>query len=249
MWEAHVRSMGVTDTGAGSNAESRAFEPPIPDYVDWVVGVVIALGGLFLTIGGTVLTFVVDRGMLEDGVESGRITVGLVERDLTRAEMLEFVTAVVDWTGIGLLVTGIGLVVFAIGYVIVRNRTHGRTDPHASAGTFRSYAIVGAVTSAVLSFIPFSPLVGSGLAGYLGRQDTGHSTSIGAFSGFLYVVPGFVIMLFLTVGLFAGLSEIGESGLGFVVVTIMLLVMVLVAAYGAGVGALGGFIGGRLAED
>ena len=240
--------MEKSETSKGSGTTS-AFEPPVPGYVDWVVAVIIALGGLALTIGGSVLMFVIDRSLLEEGIESGQITVGFVERDLTEAEMLDFVVAIVDWTGIGLLLTGIVLVLFAIGYGIVRNRTHARTEDGDSAGSFRSYAVTGAATSAVLSFIPFSPLVGSGLAGYLGHQDTGHSTSVGAFSGFLYILPGLSILLFLTIGLFVGLSDIGETGLGFVVFAVMLLVMLIVAAYGAGIGALGGFIGGRLAED
>jgi len=241
--------MDETATATGSTQETRALEPPLPDYVDWIVGLLVALGGLALTVGGVVLLFVVDRSVLAEGVEPGRITVGFVERELTRAEMVEFSLAIIDWTGLGLLVTGIGMVLFAIGYVVVRNRVHGRTEAGESAGSFRSYAVTGAATSGLLSFVPFSPLLGSGLAGYLGRQDTGHSTSVGAFSGFLYVLPGLIVLLFLSVGLFTGLSEIAERGLGLAVFAIMLLVMLLVAAFGAGIGALGGFIGGRLAAE
>jgi len=241
--------MDETATAKGSTKETRALEPPLPDYVDWIVGLLVALGGLALTVGGIVLWFVVDRSVLEEGVEPGQITVGFVERELTRAEMLEFSLAIIDWTGLGLLVTGIGMVLFAIGYVIVRNRVNGRVEAGESAGSFRSYAVTGAATSGLLSFVPFSPLLGSGLAGYLGRQDTGHSTSVGAFSGFLYVLPGLIVLLFLSVGLFTGLSEIAERGLGLAVFAIMLLVMLLLAAYGAGIGALGGFIGGRLAAE
>lgn len=234
---------------ADSGADSNVFEPPLPEYVDWIVAVIVAIGGLFLTIGGTVLWPVIDRDLIADGIESGQITVGFVERELSRAEMLEFVLAIVDWTGIGLLVTGIGLVLFAIIYAIVRHRAHARAGDGESAGTFRSYAVTGAAASAVLSFIPFSPIVGSGLAGYLGHQDTGRSTSLGAFSGFLYVLPGLVILLFLSVGFFTGLADVDESGLGFVVVAVMLLALLVTAAYGAGVGALGGFLGGRIAAE
>jgi hypothetical protein len=234
---------------SGSGAETAVHEPPLPEFVDWIVALIVAIGGLFLTIGGTVLFPVIDRDLLAEGIESGQITVGVVERELSEAEMLEFVLAIVDWTGIGLLVTGIALVLFAIGYAIVRHRAHARVGEGESAGTFRSYAVTGAAASAVLSFIPFSPIVGSGLAGYLGHQDTGHSTSVGAVSGFLYALPGLVILLFVAVGLYAGLSAVGETGVGFVVIALISLVMLIVAAYGAGIGALGGFLGGRLAED
>lgn len=237
------------DEATAVAAETGLFEQPIPEFVDWIVVTIVAIGGLLLTIGGSVLSFVVDRGLLEEGVDSGEITVGSLQRELTRAETLEFVIAVVDWTGIGLLVTGVGLVLFAVGYAFVRHRAHARTDEGESAGTFRSYAVTGAAASAVLSFVPFSPILGSGLAGYLGRQDTGHSTSVGALSGFLYVLPGLVALLFLAVGFVAGLSDVGASGLGFVVFAVLLLAMLVVAAYGAGAGAVGGFVGGRLAED
>jgi hypothetical protein len=242
--------MGQPDNSSEAvGRNSGAFEPPIPGYVDWIVAAIIALGGLFLTIGGSVLVFVVNRDFLAEGIESGQVSIGLVDRELSRAEMLDFVAGIVDWTGFGLLLTGIALVVFAIGYAVVRHRRHGRTAAGESAGSFRSYAITGGAASAVLSFIPFSPIVGSGLAGYLGHQDTGHSTSVGAFSGFLYVLPGLVILLFLTIGVFVGLSNVGEAGIGYVLFAVMLLVMLIVSAYGAGVGALGGFLGGRLAED
>ena len=241
--------MEEPETEAGPGSNSRAVEPPLPRYVDWLVGLIVAIGGLALTVGGTVLLFVVDRGLIEEGIESGRITVGFVERDLTRAEMLEFVLEVVNWTGIGLAVTGLVMVLFAIGFVVVRTRAQGRTEGRDARGSRLSYAVIGAVASAVLSFVPFSPILGGGIAGYLGRQDTGHTTSTGALSGFLYVIPALSILLFVTVGLFAGLAAVGESGVGFVVGTVMVLVLLVTAAYGAGLGALGGFLGGRLVSE
>jgi hypothetical protein len=238
--------------GSETTSDSKvapSSDSHIPGYVDWIVSLVIAIGGLGLTILGTVLVFVLDRDLLAEGIESGQITVGIVERDLTRAEMLEFTLEVLNWTGIGLLVTGTGLVVFAIGYGVARRRTRTRHGVDVYPGTVRSYAVTGATASAVLSFIPFSALVGGGLAGYFGRQETGRSTSVGAFAGLLYTVPGIVIVLFVTVGLFFGLSAVAEAGLGVVLIAIMAFVMLLITAYGVGLGALGGFIGGRLAEE
>jgi len=240
--------MGESESAA-AGSKSRVVEPPLPRYVDWLVGLIVAIGGLALTVGGTVLLFVVDRGLIVEGIEEGRITIGFVERDLTRAEMLEFTLEVVNWTGIGLLLTGLVLVLFAVGYVIARTRAQGRAGGSDARGSRLSYAVVGAVASAVLSFVPFSPILGGGVAGYLGSQDTGHTTSAGALSGFLYVLPALLILLFLSVGLFAGLAAVGESGVGFVVVTVMVLVLLVVSAYGAGLGALGGFLGGRLASE
>jgi hypothetical protein len=240
--------MSATESATSDSEAATAFDPPLPDYVDWIVAVVIALGGLALTVGGTALTFVVDRESLAEGIESGEITVVVVERELTEAEMLDFTLAVVDWTGLGLLVTGIGLVVFAVGYLVARYRAQQRTPEGESSATVGSYAVLGAVATAVLSFIPFSPAVGGGLAGYLGHRETGRSTSIGALAGLLSMVPALVIVGFVTVGLYTGLAGVEQADLGIVVVAAMLVVLLFVAAYGAGLGALGGFAGGRFAE-
>jgi hypothetical protein len=238
--------MGTTES-ADRESESTIGRQ-IPEFVDWLAAAVIAVSGMALTVGGSTLTFVVDRDLLAEGIESGTITVVVFERDLTEAEMLDFTVEVVFWTGIGLLVTGVGLVLFAIGYVVARHRAHRQAGDGESAGSYRSYAVLGAVASAVLSFVPFSPVIGSGLAGYFEHFGTGRTVSVGALSGFLSVLPGLSILVFVTVGIFAGLSDVQASDVGIVAAVAMLLVLLFVAAYGAGLGALGGFAGGRFAE-
>jgi hypothetical protein len=236
-------------TTEGSNGKSPpAIARPLPAFVDWIAAAIIAVAGAALAVGGTVLTFVADRELLEEGIESGRITVVVFERDLTRTEMLEFTLEVVSWTGIGLLVTGVGLVVFAIGYAIARHRAHREAPDGETAGSYRANAVLGAVATTVLSFLPFSPVLGGGVAGYLEGYDTGRSLGAGALSGILAMLPAIVIVAFVTVGIFAGLSDVGATELGIVATTTMLLVLLFVGAYGAGLGALGGFAGGRFAD-
>jgi hypothetical protein len=145
-------------------------------------------------------------------------------------------------------VTGVGLLLFAVGYVVVRHRAYRRAADGEAAGSYRSYAVLGAVATTVLSFVPFSPVLGSGVAGYLEQSGTGRSVSVGALSGFLAMLPGIVILLFVTAGMYAGLAAVQAASLGVVVVAAMLFVLLFVGAYGAGLGALGGFVGGYLAE-
>ncbi|QSG07853.1 DUF5518 domain-containing protein [Halapricum desulfuricans] len=240
--------METTDSTASSEPDDPVLARPIPEYVDWLVGVVIALGGMALLVGGTAVRFVVDRELLAEDIESGQITVVVLERDLTEAETLEFSLEVVNWTGLGLLVTGIGLVLFAIGYVVFRHRAHQNVGEGAPVDSYQSSAVLGAVATAVLSFVPFSPILGGGLAGYLEQPASGRSVSVGALSGFLSMAPALVLLGFVTVGLYAGFATIQEAGLGLVVVAGMLFGLLVVSAYGAGLGALGGFAGGRLAD-
>ena len=240
--------MGTSETAVDSDGQVPALGYPVPAFVDWIAGAAVAVVGLALLVGGSALTFVVDREMIREDIESGEITVILFERELTEAQMLEFTTEVVSWTGTGLLATGALLVLFAVGYVAVRHRAHQRTGDGEVAGNYLAAAVLGAIATTVLSFIPFSPVVGGGVAGYLEGHETSRSVSVGGVSGLLSMVPGLVILLFVTVGLYAGLSDVGEGDFGIVVATAMLLVMLVVAAYGAGLGALGGFAGGRLSE-
>jgi|AntRauMinimDraft_4_1070384.scaffolds.fasta_scaffold00050_58 hypothetical protein len=229
-------------TGASGRPETG---PQLPEFVDWIAGILIALAGGALTVGGSVLAFLVDRDALEAGVESGEITVVVVERELTEAEALEVTEAVVSWAGWGLLVTGIGLLLFAVGYVAARHRAHSRTPGDESAGTFQSAAVLGAVTAGVLSFLPFSPAIGGGVAGYL-EGGSGRGVGVGALSGFLAIAPVLLVLVFVTVGLYDGLATVGDASMGIVVAAAMLFAFLFTAAFGTGLGALGGFVGGRL---
>jgi len=241
--------METADNTASSERDDLVFTQPLPEYVDWLVAVAIALGGMALTVGGTAVTFVVDRDLIAEDIEAGQITVVILERDLTEAEMLEFTLEVVNWTGIGLLVTGIGLVLFAIGYVVFRHRAYHNVREGGDIDTYRSSAILGAVATTILSFVPLSPILGGGLAGYLEQPVTGRPVSVGALSGFLAMAPALILVGFVTVGLYSGLATVQETGLGFVVVAGMFFGLLVLAAYGAGLGALGGFAGGRLADS
>jgi hypothetical protein len=241
--------METPEPTTNGNSGTRAFDQGLPEYVDWLVATLIALGGLGLAVGGSALTFVVDRSLLAEGIEGGQIALPPFEQELTRAETVDFTLAVASWAGIGLLVTGLGLVLFAVGFVVVRHRASRRGPPDEPTGTTRSYAVLGAVVAALLSFVPFSPLAGGGLAGYLGYHGNGRAVSTGALSGFLSVAPILSVLAFLTVGIYTGLADVQQASLGVVSAVAMCLVVLVISVYGTGLGALGGFIGGRFADS
>lgn len=244
--------MSTTDTSNAENSELDGHptaDGGLPEAVDWVAGAIVALAGLLsLTGGGALLTFA-NRETLAEGIEAETVTVTAFDAELTEAETLDVAEAVVSWVGAGLLVTGLGMVLFAAGYVFLRRRARKRArpdDPHSSYG---AHAVLGALASVVFSFLPFSPAFGGALAGYLERGDSDRTTSVGALSGLLAVVPVLVLLLAVLGGLFTGMRGIGRGGLAVVTSLVLLFAAVFAALISSGLGALGGYLGGRFAEN
>ena len=105
-------------------------------------------------------------------------------------------------------------------------------------------ALIGAVVTIVVSFVPFSPIVGGGVAGYLEKATPRDGAVTGAISGLMATVP--VALVFLFVVPFVGFFDIGAAVVtGFVFV----FVFAFVVLYTVGLSALGGFLGAYIAED
>jgi MFS family permease len=102
-------------------------------------------------------------------------------------------------------------------------------------------ALVGAVVTVVLSFVPFAPLLGGATAGFLERRDGGR---IGFISGAFATLP------MLAVAVFAGLL-LGFLGFGNVFNALVLFVfaVLLVGVYTVVCSTLGGVVGVYLAEE
>ena len=103
-------------------------------------------------------------------------------------------------------------------------------------------ALVGAVVSVVLSFLPFSPIIGGAVAGYLERRD---GVRVGAVSGAITALPlAFVWVLVAVFGSFFVIvpDAVVAGGLLFVVVLI-LGGLVVVALYTVVLSAVGGYVG------
>jgi len=241
-----MTTVNSSSTDGGTVEEQPAADGPLPEFVDWILGALIALGGLLSIVGGSALVFLVDRHHLAEAVTEETVRATVFTEQLTQAETIDLADAVVSWTGAGLLVTGVGMVLFAVGYVVYRHRARRRTGPVSSYG---SHAVLGAVAAGVLSFLPFSPAAGGALAGYLERGESDRTVSVGALSGFLAVLPALAILVFVLGGVVSGLLAIDDGGLALVGGVTVLIGGLFVAAIGAGLGALGGFVGGKIAED
>jgi cell division protein FtsL len=104
-------------------------------------------------------------------------------------------------------------------------------------------ALVGAVVTVLLSFIPFAPLVGGAVAGFLERRE---GTRIGVFAGVFAAIPLFLLLL-----LFGGaltVIPIPHGGVESIVVVVLLVVFFLLL-YVVVLSAVGGVVGVYLGEE
>lgn len=102
----------------------------------------------------------------------------------------------------------------------------------------------GVVTVGTALFVPFSPVFGGAVAGYLegGHGDAGRK--VGTLAGLVAAVPLLVVLLGLAL-LPIIVPPRGAVG----VLLVGLLVVVLVAAYTIGLSALGGVLGTYLERE
>ncbi len=100
-------------------------------------------------------------------------------------------------------------------------------------------ALIGGAVAVILSGIPFSPVLGGGVAGYLEGGDYGTGATVGALAGVVAFLPFVAILgfLLLAVPLFPSPSVgIGIGLLGIVV-------LLFAGAYTVGLSAVGGAVG------
>jgi hypothetical protein len=113
-------------------------------------------------------------------------------------------------------------------------------------GTNNSYinALVGAAVTVVLSFIPFSPLLGGAVAGFLERWN---GARIGFISGVFAAIPLFILLAVVGVGI----SIVPGFGHGLAegVVVVALLLVLFLVAYVVTLSVVGGVVGVYLGEE
>jgi hypothetical protein len=104
--------------------------------------------------------------------------------------------------------------------------------------------VVGAIVNTVLSFIPFSPLLGGAAASYLSpdREDSG--VAAGTFAGLFTLLPMLVGLAFASVGLVRELPDATAVG----AVLALVAGIVFTIAYVVGLSAIGGYIGRRMSS-
>ncbi len=107
-------------------------------------------------------------------------------------------------------------------------------------------AVIGLVASIVLSFLPFSPLFGGAVAGYLEGGNSSDGLRVGAISGALGVVVGAVVLVLFVVVfgvLVSGTAGAQAGVLGGFGLLFLLGGSVVGAVYLVGLSAIGGSLG------
>jgi len=105
-------------------------------------------------------------------------------------------------------------------------------------------AVLGALVTTVLSgVLPFAPLVGGAVAGYLQGGDRATGLRVGVISGLIAVIPAavvFTLVFSFVATVLVGVGEVGVPALfGFLFALVAMVVFVLVV----GLSAAGGWIG------
>lgn len=108
---------------------------------------------------------------------------------------------------------------------------------------FYLHALVGAVVTVVTSFVPFAPVLGGAVAGYLQGPDTGTGTRVGAVSGLIASVPLAALFVVLFTVMSFGSAVSGEIAGPMFVVFLAGTVLLFAAVYTVGLSAVGGYLG------
>lgn len=116
-------------------------------------------------------------------------------------------------------------------------------------------ALVGAAATVVLTFLPFSPVLGGAVAGYLQGGDAGDGLRVGALSGVIATLP--LVLLFALVGTAVAVGAVAFTGFlgsdaGWLLAlggAVVVVVFLFSTVYLVGLSALGGAVGAYVRDD
>lgn len=236
--------MGSTDDSTPRKGHTESVQL-LGKSVNWLVAALLVLGGALFGAVGIFLNSVASRAEIARLVAQGTIESGA----LTEIELVNVTYALVWWGGLGLAAIGALLIASGVGFLLYRRRTRQRRmERDATSPATTTAAVVGAAVTIVASFLPFSPIFGGVVAGYLEHGGRMRSVRVGGLSGIVASVPITVIFVFLIGGLFVASAEV-SLGVGWGVVVLVSGVLLLSAVvYMVLLGALGGYVGAYIRD-
>jgi hypothetical protein len=236
----------MSETDTPSVGDGSTETQVLSKGVDWLVTAILVLGGLLLGLLGLLFNSVADRAEIARLVAEGTIESTV----LSDAELVDATYAVVWWGGLGLAVMGALLVVGGIGFFAYRRRTRRRRAELGITGPdTTTNAIVGAVVTVLTSFIPFSPILGGAIAGYLEGGSRMNGARAGGLSGAVASLPIVLLFVFLIGGLVIASAEVSFVVGAGVVALILAISMLVAVTYMVLLSAVGGYIGVYLSDE
>lgn len=127
---------------------------------------------------------------------------------------------------------------------LAADRTTRSTVGEGQASNTLMNGVIGGVAVIVLSFVPFSPILGGGIAGYLERGTYRDGAKVGLIAGLVVFLPlaGLALLVVPLGGLFVGPET-------FVPLFFIFFGMFFFAAYFVGLTILGGVLGIYVREE
>jgi hypothetical protein len=114
--------------------------------------------------------------------------------------------------------------------------------------------LLGAVATVLLGgVVPFAPVLGGALSGYLHGGDRSDGLRVGLYAGLVAMIPLFLLFMFVGSVMFAVMA--GGMGTGMPMAVpgfaggLLVVGFVFVAIYTVGLSALGGWLGNYLKTD
>ena len=108
-------------------------------------------------------------------------------------------------------------------------------------------ALIGGIVGIVLSFIPFSTVIGGGIAGYLEGGGSTAGAKVGALAGLVAFVP--FVLIFGTVLFFAPVISGPGPRVHLALGVSILLIVLFAAIYTVGLSIIGGILGVYVKEE
>ena len=120
------------------------------------------------------------------------------------------------------------------------------TEPERAPNTLLN-GLLGGVVAILLAFLPFSPALGGGVAGYLEGGDSATGAKVGAIAGLVAFVPFlFVVGIVL---FFVPVVPVPGPRIHLAIGVFVVLLALLSAVYFVGLGLLGGVLGVYVKEE
>lgn len=110
-------------------------------------------------------------------------------------------------------------------------------------------AVIGAAVSVVFAFLPFSPVIGGAVSGYLEGGDYRDGAKVGAISGVIATVPIALLLTFVAAFFTIVPAAGGRMGVGVFFGFLFVVIVAFFLVYTVGLSALGGALGIALADE